>query len=116
MLTMLHHALEEEGQMYTPEGFELVQYLKKQLKEKLFNMQSLGILSMSTMLDPRFKKLGFFSPHKASEAERRLTSECAATIRRASSSSSASSSASSTSPLASSSFTSETSQPQTQGN
>ncbi|KAK7895206.1 hypothetical protein WMY93_020531 [Mugilogobius chulae] len=116
MLTMLHTALVEEEEivnMSTPEGITLVECLKKQLKEKLFYLQSQTVLLMSTMLDPRFKKLSFLSPHKAAEAERRLTSECASIIRHTSVAASTSSASASTS--ASASSPTESSQPQKRG-
>lgn len=83
LLTMLLHALEEEelGLLQTLESRELTEGLRRQVKEKLFIYQSKSITSVATILDPCFKKLGFFSPNKADEAEKRLISECAAVIR-----------------------------------
>ncbi|XP_029301006.1 zinc finger BED domain-containing protein 4-like [Cottoperca gobio] len=77
LLSMLHHALEEEmGLVQTPENTAMAESLKRQLREKFNNLQSMSIISLATLLNPRFKKIGFFSPNKAAEAEKRLTSEC----------------------------------------
>ncbi|XP_034455384.1 zinc finger BED domain-containing protein 4-like [Hippoglossus hippoglossus] len=107
LLSMLHHSLEEEemGIVQTPESTAMAESLRRQLREKLYTLQSMSIMSLATLLDPRFKKIGFFSPNKAADAVTRLTSECAAVIGN-----SASSSSSSSQP-----HTSEASQPVTQG-
>ncbi|XP_077412229.1 E3 SUMO-protein ligase ZBED1-like isoform X2 [Vanacampus margaritifer] len=96
LLSMLHHSLEEEEirLLQTPESTSMVEFLQRQLREKLDNLQSMSIMFLATLLDPRFKKLGFFSPNKAAEAEKRLTMECAAIMRRTASSSTSSSSSS----------------------
>lgn len=44
-------------------------------------MESLSVMTLATLLDPRFKTVGFFSPQKATEAVKRLKSECAAEMR-----------------------------------
>ena len=70
LLSMLHHALEEEerGGIQTPESTAMAENLRRQLKEKLHTLQSLSIMPLVTLLDPRFKKIGFFSPNKAVDA------------------------------------------------
>ncbi|XP_057681081.1 E3 SUMO-protein ligase ZBED1-like [Corythoichthys intestinalis] len=112
LLAMLHHTLEDDmGAIQMEESKAMAEGLKKQLRDKLYNLQAMSVMSLATLLDPRFKKIGFFSPNKAQEAERRLTAECAAVIRhRASSSLSSSNPSSSTQP-----DTSEGSQPVEQG-
>lgn len=50
------------------------------LREKLHNLQLMSILSLATLLDPRIKVIGFFNHTKASEAIKRLTSECSTII------------------------------------
>ncbi|XP_057688365.1 zinc finger BED domain-containing protein 4-like [Corythoichthys intestinalis] len=89
---MLHHSLEEEEirQLQTPESTSMVEFLQRQLREKLNQLQSMSIMFLATLLDPRFKKVGFFSPSKAAEAEKRLTMECAAIMSRTASSTSSS--------------------------
>ncbi|XP_030578793.1 uncharacterized protein LOC115775401 [Archocentrus centrarchus] len=105
LLSMLHHALEEEdlGMVQTPESTAMAESLRSQLREKLSALQPMSVMSLATLLDPRFKKIGFFSPNKAADAEKRLISECAAVIRNYASSSS------------SQPHISEASQPVTQG-
>ncbi|XP_057693511.1 E3 SUMO-protein ligase ZBED1-like [Corythoichthys intestinalis] len=92
LLSMLHHSLEEEEirQLQTPESTSMVEFLQRQLREKLNQLQSMSIMFLATLLDPRFKKVGFFSPSKAAEAEKRLTMECAAIMSRTASSTSSS--------------------------
>ncbi|XP_078023476.1 E3 SUMO-protein ligase ZBED1-like [Epinephelus lanceolatus] len=110
LLSMLDHSLEEEvGNAQTPHSTSIVNHLRRQLRERLYQLQSMSIMSLSTLLDPRFKSIGFFSPSKAAEAVNRLTTECAAVIRNSSSSSSSS-------PPPPQPSTSEVSQPVTQGN
>ncbi|XP_077403146.1 E3 SUMO-protein ligase ZBED1-like [Vanacampus margaritifer] len=89
LLAMLHHTLEDDmGAIQMEESKAMAECLKKQLRDKLYNLQAMSIMSLATLLDPRYKKLGFFSPNKEQEAERRLTAECATVIRQRTSSSS----------------------------
>ena len=69
LLSMLHHSLEKEemGIVQTPESTEMAESLRKQLKEKLYTLQSMSIMSLATLLEPRLKKIGFFSSNKAAE-------------------------------------------------
>ncbi|KAM7405315.1 hypothetical protein PAMP_012587 [Pampus punctatissimus] len=99
ILTMLHHALEEGdlGILETQESRGLTESLRRQIQDKLYVYQSKSITSLATILDPRFKKLGFLSPKKAEEAEKRLIAECAAVLRNTSSSFSSTASSSETS-------------------
>ncbi|XP_077436178.1 zinc finger BED domain-containing protein 4-like [Vanacampus margaritifer] len=92
LLAMLHHTLEDDmGAIQIEQSKAMAECLKKQLRDKLYNLQAMSIMSLATLLDPRYKKIGFFSPNKAQEAERRLTAECATVIwQRASSPSSSS--------------------------
>ncbi|XP_077407367.1 zinc finger BED domain-containing protein 4-like isoform X2 [Vanacampus margaritifer] len=93
LLAMLHHTLEDDmGAIQMERSKAMAECLKKQLRDKLCNLQAMSIMSLATLLDPRYKKIGFFSPHKAKEAERRLTAECATVIRQRASSPSSSSS------------------------
>lgn len=58
LLPMLHHSLEEEeiGLIQTPESTAMAEYLRRQLRQKLNNLQSMSIMSLATLLDPRLKK------------------------------------------------------------
>ncbi|XP_054866834.1 zinc finger BED domain-containing protein 4-like [Amphiprion ocellaris] len=55
--------------------------LRKRLTESICNLKSLSVMTLATLLDPRFKTVGFFSPLKATEAVKRLKSERAAELR-----------------------------------
>ncbi|XP_032428200.1 zinc finger BED domain-containing protein 1-like [Xiphophorus hellerii] len=83
LLKMIEKALQEEDTKSAPAvAVEIGEQLIRQLREKLHMLQSMSILSLATLLDPRFKLIAFFSNTKAAEAVKRLTSECATVIRR----------------------------------
>lgn len=48
------------------------------LRERLPNLQSTRIMSLATLLDPRFKRLGFFGPTRANDADMMRTSSATA--------------------------------------
>lgn len=50
--------------------------LIRRLREHLANLESVGMMMLAILLDPRFKDLGFHSPLKANEAVKRLQMEC----------------------------------------
>ncbi|XP_038133603.1 E3 SUMO-protein ligase ZBED1-like, partial [Cyprinodon tularosa] len=78
LLKMLEQSLQEEmAKPAPPASHEVGDHLIRQLREKLQMLQSMSILALATLLDPRFKVIGFFSHTKATEAIKRLTSECA---------------------------------------
>ncbi|XP_062857042.1 E3 SUMO-protein ligase ZBED1-like [Trichomycterus rosablanca] len=52
------------------------------LINKFDNLESSTLVSLATLLDPRFKAIGFHSPEKAQNAARKLTAECAALVRQ----------------------------------
>ncbi|XP_069009758.1 E3 SUMO-protein ligase ZBED1-like [Embiotoca jacksoni] len=82
LVKMLDHTLPEEITKPAPAAaLEMGDQLIRQLREKLYTLQSMSIVSLATLLDPRFKAIGFFSQTKATEAIKRLTSECATIIR-----------------------------------
>lgn len=60
---------------------ELTDNLIRRLREHIWNMESLSIMTMATLLDPRFKTLGFLNHTKMTEAVKRLKAECANVIR-----------------------------------
>lgn len=59
----------------------LGQNMSTTLLNKFDTLENSTVLSLSTLLDPRFKCIGFRSQDKAQYAVRRLTSECAALMR-----------------------------------
>jgi len=84
LLKMLEQTLQEDTTNTAAAVVrDMGDHLIRQLRERLHTLQSMSIVSLATLLDPRFKVIGFFSPTKATEAIKRLTSECAAIIRSA---------------------------------
>ncbi|XP_024117292.1 zinc finger BED domain-containing protein 1 [Oryzias melastigma] len=82
LLKMLEQNLQEEmTKPGPPAALEMGEVLIRQLREKLYTLQSMSIMSLATLLDPRFKIIGFFSQTKATEAVKRLTAECSTIIR-----------------------------------
>lgn len=82
LLKMLEQSFQEEMAKPKPAvAMEIGDSLIRQLRDKLYNLQSMSIISLATLLDPRFKVLGFQSHTKAQESIRRLTAECASLIR-----------------------------------
>ncbi|KAG7525034.1 zinc finger BED domain-containing protein 4-like isoform X2 [Solea senegalensis] len=77
LLKMIEKTIQEEtAKVAVPVAQELGEHLIRLLREKLYKVQSMSILSLATLLDPRFKALGFFCPMKKEEAIKRLTAEC----------------------------------------
>ena len=62
---------------------QLGEHLSQRLREKLCHLESYSIMSIPTLLDPRFKTIGFLSQSKADEAVKRLTAECILVIKEA---------------------------------
>nr|XP_054590355.1 zinc finger BED domain-containing protein 4-like [Nothobranchius furzeri] len=82
LMRMIHIELQHQSSTVTkPTAKQLAENLSKRLTESICNMESLSVMSLATLLDPRFKTAGFFSPLKATEAVKRLKSECAAEMR-----------------------------------
>lgn len=117
LLAMLHHALEDElmGAVLTPENTAMLESLRRQITEKLYTLQSMSTISLETLLDPRFKKIGFFSPNKAADVEKMLIYECAAVSQNSCSSAASSAAASSSSSSSAAASSLEPSQLVTQG-
>ena len=85
MMKMLYHALERNASnLHTQAATHLHEHLRRRVTDTASNLESLSVLTLSTLLDPRFKSLGFRSPSKCSEAVSRLKFECAAVIGRTS--------------------------------
>lgn len=81
LLTMMDYCLSEEIEKTASIGSSLAEKLRMLLREKLDRIQSMSIMCLATLLDPRFRKIGFLSPTRASEAEKRLKTECSAIMR-----------------------------------
>ena len=70
MMKMLDFAIGEQiPRKQTTIAKQLAEHLYCQLREKLFQFQSISILTLPTLLDPRFKALGFLSHAKAEDAK-----------------------------------------------
>ena len=83
MMKMLYHALERNASnLHTQAAIQLHEHLRRRVTDTASNLESLSVLTLSTLLDPRYKSLGFRSSSKSSEAVSRLKSECAAVIGR----------------------------------
>ena len=74
LLKIIEKILQEEARRSTnPLARELGEHLIKPLREKLHTLQSSSIMSLPTLLDPRFKTIGFFSQTKAVRRSRETT-------------------------------------------
>ncbi|KAK7912837.1 hypothetical protein WMY93_013048 [Mugilogobius chulae] len=82
ILKMLHYSLHNSFQkLNTIPAKHLCDQLLKRLVEAISSFETSSTLSLATLLDPRYKVIGFLSSAKASEAVKRLKSECAAEMR-----------------------------------
>ena len=55
--------------------------LVRRVIDRSLKAEAITVMTMPTLLDPRFKKLGFLRPTKLDEAETRLKGNCAEIIR-----------------------------------
>lgn len=82
LVKMLKHYISSRcGHITNPLGEKLATNIKNNLTEKFAVLEKVTALSMATLLDPRFKELGFCSQGCAKTAVDRLTRECAATMQ-----------------------------------
>lgn len=76
LLKMLEQNLHEEMAKPAPAvALQMGDKLIQLLREKQHMFQSFNIISLATLLDPRFKMIGFFSHTKATKAVKHLASE-----------------------------------------
>ena len=61
---------------------QLGQTLQSQMQKRFETAEATTALYLSTLLDPRFKTIGFINPIQAQVSVRRLTAECAEIIRQ----------------------------------
>ncbi|KAM4534867.1 E3 SUMO-protein ligase ZBED1-like isoform 1-T1 [Fundulus diaphanus] len=81
MMKMLYMALERNAStLHTDTARHLHEHLKRRVTDTASNLESLGVLTLATLLDPRFKSLGFHSSSKCNEALSRLRTECASIV------------------------------------
>ncbi|XP_051797876.1 zinc finger BED domain-containing protein 4-like isoform X2 [Acanthochromis polyacanthus] len=82
MMKMLHHTMQKcAPSLETSVGKKLRHELDKRVTKTLNNYESSSHLSLATLLDPRFKALGFLNGTKINDAVKKLKSECAAEMR-----------------------------------
>lgn len=77
-LKMLHY---NASNVRTDPVIQLLENLKRRVTDTLCGLESVSLMSIATLLDPRFKTLGFLSSSKANEAVNRLKAQCAAEVR-----------------------------------
>ncbi|XP_061926446.1 E3 SUMO-protein ligase ZBED1-like [Entelurus aequoreus] len=83
MMKMLYLALEHSAStLQTQAAKHLHESLKRRVTDTASNLESLSVLTLATLLDPRYKSLGFRSSFKLNDAIVRLRSECASVIGR----------------------------------
>ncbi|XP_014854594.1 PREDICTED: zinc finger BED domain-containing protein 1-like [Poecilia mexicana] len=81
MMKMLYLALESNAStLHTQPAIHLHENLKRRVTDTASNLESKSVLALATLLDPRFKSLGFRNSSKCNEAISRLRSECASII------------------------------------
>ncbi|KAJ8259529.1 hypothetical protein GJAV_G00170380 [Gymnothorax javanicus] len=77
LMKMVHHTIQCEAvNLHTDPAKHLADNLLRRLKEHLAGLESVSVMTLATLLGPRFKDLGFHSPLKANEAVKRLRMEC----------------------------------------
>ncbi|CAJ1055558.1 zinc finger BED domain-containing protein 1-like [Xyrichtys novacula] len=80
-MKMLHHAVLGKSEQLTNDvAKQLSDNLIRHVRENVANNESLSVMTMATLLDLRFKTIGFLSHNRSQEAVRRLKAECSATI------------------------------------
>nr|XP_055024633.1 uncharacterized protein LOC129414600 [Misgurnus anguillicaudatus] len=84
LMKMLHHNITNKSEgLNTNCARQLGDSLLQRVREKAVHLETLSVMTIPTLLDPRFKKIGFLSQGKMQEAITRLKCECAAVIRSA---------------------------------
>ncbi|XP_041842078.1 zinc finger BED domain-containing protein RICESLEEPER 3-like isoform X2 [Melanotaenia boesemani] len=79
LIKMLLHTTQEILSNNTNVTAKLLgQNITAALRDKFDDLESSAVLSLCTLLDPRFKTIGFRSQDEAENAVERLTTECAA--------------------------------------
>lgn len=82
MMKMLHHTLMQTSQKnLCSYNKQLTESLIRRIRDLSSKTECMSVLTLPTVLDPRYKKLGFSSTSRKTEAITRLKNECAAVIR-----------------------------------
>ncbi|KAL0151887.1 hypothetical protein M9458_052807 [Cirrhinus mrigala] len=84
LIRMLRHAITSKtSQVHDDTALQLCNNLLRLISERMSTYETMSVMTLATLLDPRFKTIGFCSQSNAQTAVRRLTAECAAMIRAA---------------------------------
>ena len=87
LLKMLSHTTQTKTESLTTHmARELGANLVRRVIDRSLKAEAITVMTMPTLLDPRFKKLGFLRPSKLDEAVTRLKGNCAEIIRNSPSS------------------------------
>nr|XP_023652308.1 uncharacterized protein LOC111835835 [Paramormyrops kingsleyae] len=82
LFRMLRHAVNIKlSQAQNIKAQQLCKNLLRLLMERLSNYETMSIMTLATLLDPRYKTAGFCNQSNAQTAVKRLTAECASIIR-----------------------------------
>ncbi|XP_040924669.1 zinc finger BED domain-containing protein 4-like [Betta splendens] len=81
IIRMVQHKLASKAAGLKNETAGLLCQNLQQILATRCNVETIRVLALSTLLDPRFKTLAFGSQSYAQEAVAKLTAECATTIR-----------------------------------
>lgn len=75
---LLHTLDNLKTNLRTAEGLDACMFMIERVKKRLLMYEERTATRLGTLLDPRFKKQGFFSPFNANEAGKILENELAA--------------------------------------
>ncbi|KAG9261818.1 zinc finger BED domain-containing protein 4-like [Astyanax mexicanus] len=82
LIRMLRHALNtKQSQAQDEKSIQLCSNLFRLLNDRVSSYETMSIMTLATLLDPRYKTVGFCSQSNAQAAVKRLTGECATVIR-----------------------------------
>lgn len=82
LIRMLRHVITTNQQEVTDDkAAQLCTNLLGLMSERLCHYETASQMTLATLLDPRFKTMGFCNPSYAQNAVKRLTAECAAKVR-----------------------------------
>uniref|UniRef100_A0A669B7A9 HAT C-terminal dimerisation domain-containing protein n=1 Tax=Oreochromis niloticus TaxID=8128 RepID=A0A669B7A9_ORENI len=81
LVCMLRYAIaKKQPQVLDDKARQLCMNLTRMLGECSSHLETMSVMTIATLLDPRFKAVGFCSQTNAQAAVRRLTAECATII------------------------------------
>ncbi|KAJ8370746.1 hypothetical protein SKAU_G00107740 [Synaphobranchus kaupii] len=82
IVRMIQHKVSEKTKLMTQESSrQLGVHLQQEFHARCSGIETVRVLAMAALLDPRFKVLGFGNASLMKDAEKNLTAECASLIR-----------------------------------